>query len=148
YVSEGRSEVERTLLANLVFKMLPIHQGHWTRYSANEGLPGSGVSGIVFGSDGAAWLATWAGVARFDGREFLTLTRADGLPDNLVDSIGKTTDGTLWLETLQGVVGYDPNSPRPNIRKLEAPSRLSNSRGGQLVMRATPDGAMWLRTAS
>ncbi len=66
------------------------------------------VISIAVDDDGSVWAGTWgAGLSRWDGKEWKTLTVADGLPSNHVFMLKKGPDGTLWIGTNRGLAKYD-----------------------------------------
>ena len=70
--------------------------------SRANGLPSDYVFGLDQDAQGFLWLATDAGVARYDGRSVRTWTTADGLPSNLVYAVRATPDGAIWAGTYEG----------------------------------------------
>jgi signal transduction histidine kinase/ligand-binding sensor domain-containing protein len=71
---------------------------HWT---TADGLPQGTVSDILEASDGRIWLATWGGLARFDGVLFdvLDIVTLPGLASNRIVAIETDTAGGLWVVT-------------------------------------------------
>jgi ligand-binding sensor domain-containing protein len=66
------------------------------------------VFSILAARDGSIWAGTWGGgAARFDGKRWTNLTRADGLAGNIVYSIAQDRDGALWFGTDNGVSRWD-----------------------------------------
>lgn len=70
--------------------------------SRANGLPSDYVFGLAQDARGFLWLATDAGVARYDGRAIRTWTTADGLPSNLVYAVYAASDGSIWAGTYEG----------------------------------------------
>ena len=58
-------------------------------------------------SDGVMWLVTGAGIARYDGQTFATLSPEDGLPSTDITA-GRYSDGALWLGMWRGRGGVSP----------------------------------------
>jgi len=79
----------------------------WTIYPAGQGLGDLWVYDIFFDVGDTAWIATWKGLSRFDGKSFTTYTEADGLLDKWVYAIAKDRSGLLWLGTEGGVNSFD-----------------------------------------
>ena len=52
---------------------------------------------IFLGSFTVYWLGTRAGVARFDGANFVNFTAKDGLAENGVRAICEDNDGKIWF---------------------------------------------------
>jgi signal transduction histidine kinase/ligand-binding sensor domain-containing protein/DNA-binding response OmpR family regulator len=69
---------------------------HWT---VNDGLPVNSVTAIAQSRSGYLWLATFDGLARFDGARFVVLNTANssGLPTNRIVDLMEAGDGVLWL---------------------------------------------------
>jgi len=84
-------------------------EGHWTTYTAADGLADNLVRDIIEDSKGNLWFATAAGgVSRYDGQRFQNFTTADGLPSNMVVSAFEDSQGNLWFGTYDaGVAKYD-----------------------------------------
>lgn len=77
--------------------------GHrsWTQ---QQGLPQDSVRAIAQAPDGALWLGTDEGLARFDGADFTVYRQsADGLPGSLITTLIAARDGSIWVGTLAGV---------------------------------------------
>jgi len=73
-----------------------ISRSSWT---SAEGLPQNSVSGISQDVAGYLWIATYGGLARFDGRHFEVfdvVSRSD-LPGNRFSRVFHSRDGTLWV---------------------------------------------------
>src|SRR5690242_7711856 len=81
--------------------------GHaiWT---TRNGLPQNSVRSITQTADGFLWLATMAGLVRFDGAQFTVYNRANSptLPDEHITAMTAGPENTLWLGTSTGVVHY------------------------------------------
>lgn len=73
-------------------------------FGANSGLP-QPIEDVLQTSDGYLWLATQAGVARFDGMRFTLYRAADhpGLPWNAIQALADDRAGTLWIGTDRGL---------------------------------------------
>jgi signal transduction histidine kinase/ligand-binding sensor domain-containing protein len=78
--------------------------GKVERFSAAEGFPVCHVMGMCPDRDGGMWLATTAGLVRWDGKAFSRAGMAQGLPTESILQVISTADGRLWLGTPQGIV--------------------------------------------
>jgi ligand-binding sensor domain-containing protein len=66
------------------------------------------VISIAVNDDGSVWAGTWgAGLSRWDGQKWTTLTVKDGLPSNHVFMLEKGPKGELWIGTNRGLTKYD-----------------------------------------
>lgn len=75
-------------------------------YGVNQGLPSSETYFVTQDSRGYLWIATDAGVVKYDGYQFKTYTTADGLPDNTVFKIHEDKYGRIWFSTYSGRFAY------------------------------------------
>jgi signal transduction histidine kinase/ligand-binding sensor domain-containing protein len=75
---------------------------NWT---TRDGLPHNRVRTVARTSDGFLWLATDAGVARFDGATCKVFGLRDGLPSPTVLALHEAADRTLWCGTIGGGLG-------------------------------------------
>ncbi|MDR7194377.1 ligand-binding sensor domain-containing protein/GGDEF domain-containing protein [Luteimonas terrae] len=86
----------------------PLHDyaiDHWT---SREGLPHNSIRDLAQTPDGYLWLATWEGLVRYDGLEFVVYDRSTldpALPDNGVGSLYVDPAGALWLSDSRGNLG-------------------------------------------
>lgn len=73
-------------------------------YTVNEGLPSNDTGPILEDRSGAMWVGTLgAGLAKFDGKRFSTLTRGAGLASNTIYALEQDRDGALWVGTSAGI---------------------------------------------
>ncbi|MFW5827686.1 MAG: two-component regulator propeller domain-containing protein [Alkalispirochaeta sp.] len=116
----------------------------------SDGLVSGSVSGIVQDSRGFMWLATQAGLNRYDGYDMITFENdpfdANSLSNNLVQSTFLDADGSLWLGTYGGLDHFDPQTETFTSYQYDAddPNSLSNN----VVVAITRDasGALWVGT--
>jgi ligand-binding sensor domain-containing protein len=101
----------------------------------NEEIPPGNVLDIEFTSDGAAWVATGFGLARYDGQ---TWTAYDKAANHLVAG----PDGALWVD---GWEGLQDSWYLARLYKEEWTSnRLADAYPGAFRLGAvTPDGRLW-----
>lgn len=111
-------------------------------FSATDGLPQNSVNDILQTRDGYVWLATFGGVARFDGVRFVTFDMATtpGIPNNRALSLLEARDGTLWVGFEGGQVGRKPPGglfeevPFPPGQELDFVSGLTEDGTGRIWM--------------
>lgn len=82
----------------------PLRDQFVETWTARDGLPHSTVHGIGQTADGYLWLATWEGIARYNGREFRLYRREDvpGLGDDGVRALHVGPTGDLWVASTRG----------------------------------------------
>jgi signal transduction histidine kinase/ligand-binding sensor domain-containing protein len=124
-------------------------------YSTADGLPHYVVNRIVGDRRGFLWFCTRDGLARFDGREFVTWGVDDGLPDGRINDLLETPDGIFWIGTQQGLVRFDPrraaSGPRsrdPNLpRMFTTYVPAQDPRTSHISsLEHDPSGALWVGT--
>ena len=76
----------------------------WT--TTADGLPQNSVSGIVQTPDGYLWLATFDGLARFDGVKFTVFDKGNspGIINNRFEGIYADREGRVWAFTESGIL--------------------------------------------
>jgi len=83
---------------------------HVQRWALAEGLPGNHVSAIVQDQDGFLWLATMAGLVRFDGTSFQVFNETvQGMPSSRITALDSGLSGRLWIGTELGHVAVREN---------------------------------------
>ena len=77
-------------------------------YDISTGLPFNSAWPVVQTRDGYVWIATTAGLTRFDGVRFVTYRVSDtpGLADNQIRSLFEDDMGALWVATSGGLSRY------------------------------------------
>lgn len=75
-------------------------------WTTADGLPQNTVNGLAQTPDGYLWLATFDGLARFDGVRFVVFDRGNskGIVNNRFVKIFADKDGTVWAATENGVL--------------------------------------------
>jgi len=75
-------------------------QYNFKQISVEDGLPRSGVYCLLEDSRGYLWIGSeGGGLARFDGREFITYTIENGLADNTIRCLFEDETGNIWAGT-------------------------------------------------
>ncbi len=112
-------------------------------WNTRDGLPHNLVLDIDQTPDGYLWLATWEGLARFNGHEFEVFDRSriPGLSDNGIRSVEVADDGSLWVATARGGVVHQRKGRWGFIR--EAPE---DGYDQVMAVAQQPDGTLWVLT--
>lgn len=71
-------------------------------YSTSEGLPQSQVNTMVQDGDGYLWLGTLGGLAKFDGKKFISFGKSDGLLNNRITHV-EIIDEQLYVGHDKGI---------------------------------------------
>ena len=90
---------------------LPLADYFTQTWDTRNGLPHNGINALAQTSDGYLWIATWEGLARFNGREFTLFTRGSkaGLPDSAIKNLTATKNGELLVGGARGGVSVRKN---------------------------------------
>lgn len=112
-----------------------------TLWTQAQGLPQDTVRAIAQTQDGYLWLGTEEGLARFDGYDFVTITKENGqLPSNFITSLCASRDGGLWIGTPSGLTHYLAGHFRTFTRKDGLPTDYIGA------IREDHGGTLWLGT--
>lgn len=93
----------------LIFFMIitcQAQQANYTAFTVNDGLPSNFIYGCIEDDKGFLWIATDAGIARFDGKRFQVFTIRQGLPDNEVLAVVKEKNGRIWVSCFKQSPAY------------------------------------------
>jgi ligand-binding sensor domain-containing protein len=113
-------------------------------WSIADGLPQSSINDVLQTSEGELWIATFGGLASFDGVRFrnFDLGTASDLPSCRITALAPDGAGGLWVATQNdGVVRFreghvvETTPPLPPLEEI-------------LVLRRAADGGLWLRSSS
>ena len=116
--------------------------GRWVHevWTVEDGLPVQSVTDILQSHDGYLWVATFDGLARFDGVRFTVFDsgNSEGLPSSRITRLLEDRDDNLWLLTEQGhVVRFEGGAFR-TIEPEQAPAS-----GAIDVLYEDPLGKLW-----
>ncbi len=111
-------------------------------WSTDHGLPQNTIQALVQTADGALWIGTRGGLARFDGLEFkiFTTRTSPAIPSDAIFDLAEAEDGTLWIGTADGLVQWN-GGVRRIFREADG---LPISRVE--MVRPLPNGSVWAHT--
>jgi signal transduction histidine kinase/ligand-binding sensor domain-containing protein len=111
-----------------------------TSWHIRDGLPSDRVRAVLQTRDGYIWVATFNGIARFDGVQFQQFNDANTpeLRNNLVNCLFEDTDGRLWVGSDTGEISWRDSS---GFHALETPSTWHTAPVDRFVQGA--DGGMY-----
>jgi diguanylate cyclase (GGDEF)-like protein len=129
-----------------------LHELARRTWTTREGLPHNSINALAQTADGYLWLATWEGLARYNGREFQLFGR-DRLPpleDVAMRSLHLDHEGALWVGGVRGdLLRYkdgawtrlDPAPGFVNALLLDRAGRLWVGQESSGLLRIDPDGS-------
>ncbi len=94
------------LLVFLKSQTCLAQQLKYAAFTVRDGLPSNNVYRCIEDNSGFLWVATDAGIARFDGKRFQVFTTMQGLPDNDVLEVIKENSGRLWVNCFKQNPAY------------------------------------------
>ncbi len=107
-------------------------------YSHAQGLPQAQIYSVFQDARGYIWVGSNAGLARYDGRRFHSVTARDGLASNTVSRIDQLPAGTMVAATMAGVCFLREDG----IRCYGQDDGLA---GGQIRdLHVDEDGSVWV----
>jgi len=107
-----KSRTQRFLFLYLLFLLSLANSNSFSQsiflqhFSTKNGLPSNNCYYSLQDSKGYIWVATDAGVSRFDGHIFENFSIDDGLPDNQILQLKEDRSGKIWFLALNGQISY------------------------------------------
>jgi ligand-binding sensor domain-containing protein len=108
----------------------------------SDGLPDNRVTSVLQTQDGYLWVASFSGVARFDGARFVefNLIHRAAVEGNVAKVLLEARDGSLWIGTRDGLVNYHNG----HFTAITTRQGLSDSSVSALCLGS--DGSLWVGT--
>lgn len=128
---------------------VPLERDFMIRqWRPENGLPDNRVLSLLCDRRGFLWIGTRKGVARFDGRHFVTWSRSSHheLVSQEVRALAQTIDGTLWAGTADGLVRMGEELKRDTLRDIPGPGHGSPARESIRQLLATRNGDLLVGT--
>ncbi|SDF89880.1 ATP-binding protein [Dyella sp. 333MFSha] len=124
----------------------PIPTPQFRSYGLHEGLPSSKVQAVVQDARGFIWVATAAGLSRFDGVEFtvprIGPRREHAMPTGGLSVLFVDRDDRIWMGGAETGLGrYDPDTG------VFVQWRDGLTSDDVRAIAQTPDGAIWVGSA-
>ena len=119
-----------------------------TTFTVEDGLPDNVVNTILQSRDGFLWIGTYAGLVRFNGRDFMPVDfRMAGSVSQVVVALAEGPDGSLWVGTDFGVMRiHDVEHYEPG-RSTSQLYRVGNTKEEILsCLKFTRDGILFAGT--
>jgi len=103
-----RCTIFRLFLLLLLITTVPCYgqSPYIQHFNIDNGLPSNSCNFTMQDSQGYIWIATDAGVSRFDGKLFKNFSMDDGLPDNQVLQVKEDSKGRIWFLAFNGKLSY------------------------------------------
>ncbi len=111
-----------------------------TAWHIQDGLPSDRVRSVLQSRDGYLWVATFNGLARFDGVHFQRFSDADtpALPNSLANCLFEDSAGRLWIGSDTGEISWRDSA---GFHPLAVPESWQSSPIDRFVQSA--DGTMY-----
>ena len=116
------------------------HNGQFTSFTVNEGLPDNSVGPVVEDANGKIWIGTGGGLASFENGNFRTFTVEHGLSRNVIQTLCARANGMVLVGTSAGVQTLNGDhfsswSTPPNVHAANI-----------IAITETKAGHLWLGT--
>lgn len=116
-----------------------LREGRLINHEAADGVPIGTVFRIVQDRSGAIWVATSAGLARYDRTGWQTMGAAHGFPENFASWALVDRTGTLWVTSSSALYF--------KVAGADRFERTDDRVGRRAVLSEAPDGTLWLADA-
>ncbi|WAC39293.1 sensor histidine kinase [Pedobacter sp. SL55] len=115
------------------------------QYTTKDGLPSNNCFFTLQDQKGFIWIATDAGISRFNGSIFENFSVDDGLPDNQILQLREDSKGRIWFMALNGQLSYFLNG---KIHNEQTDKNLKNLSFNGVVVSFLEDskGNLWFGT--
>jgi ligand-binding sensor domain-containing protein/two-component sensor histidine kinase len=131
------------MLLILLFNLPSAGQeNYYSSFTVADGLPSNHIYRCVEDDKGYLWVATDAGIARFDGKHFQVFTTEQGLPDNEVLEVLKEKNGTIWINCFKQSPAYFDETKNRFINAKEDPNLAKVSGTANMQMFTLKDGGI------
>ncbi len=111
-------------------------------FTVADGLPSNHIYTCLEDNKGFLWVATDAGIARFDGKRFQTFTTKDGLPDDDVLDVVKENSGRIWVNCFKQSPAYFDEVQNRFINAKQDTNLAKVKGSGTIYLIALPDGGV------
>ncbi len=127
--------------------LVRLRNGVATRFGAREGMGDDHATCVFRGRDGALWVGTRSGVARFEHGTFTPkIAFWGGLPTHPVYAAAETADGALWFATDGGGVVRVVRQQGGEYRSAKFTQRDGLTDDRAIAILADRDGNVWVGT--
>ena len=87
-------------------------------YGITKGLPSNECYRIIQDQKGYIWVASDAGISRYNGYSFQNFTKKDGLPDNVIIHLFEDKKGRIWIVGLNAKIACFENETFRDLKEL------------------------------
>lgn len=116
-------------------------------YSTEDGLSHNIIRDILEDREGFMWFATWDGINRFDGKNFITYKASAGdhnvLGNNRIDLLKEDNYGNIWLKANDNQI-YRFNKKTKKFISISQILKITTLEFNDII--PAPDGNIWLTT--
>lgn len=125
---------------------------NWKKYGTPNGLPSEKTYSLTSSANGFIWLATWEGVAMYDGTEWSLPYTVNNhtLHNNHVDAIEFDDTGDIWVGHINAGISHFENKTGEWLHYTSQNSELSGNQVRDILVQPSQDGlgsSVWIATA-
>lgn len=108
-------------------------------YGDRDGLPMTRITSLLEDREnGYLWVGSYAGVARFDGKDFETFTESEGLLNSIVTDLHQDSKNAIWIGTAKGVSKFDSGRFRNYPMRQVPISKITEFRDTIVTIHTSP----------
>ncbi len=130
------------LTASGIFGTIRAQESYF-HLSVDNGLSSTVVHDLLIDSNGYLWIATEAGVNRYDGKNLTKYTTNEGLGGNEVLKMSLDSNGRIWFLSFNGNVSFFKNNQFYNARNTPWLNRLTQN-SAMTAFFEEPGGDIWI----
>lgn len=138
----------KTWVATDGFGVAVLDEQGWHTFTSSQGLPDDHTYSIVVDSRGVVWVATYQGVAKFDGEVWsvpYTVQDGDTIINNHVGAIAFHPNGEVWIGYLDaGLSRFTNDGEWLHYSVASHPETLASDNVRNIVMDS--QGHVWIAT--
>ena len=117
-------------------------------YSSEDGLSHDNVTSIIKDHEGFMWFATWDGICRYDGHNFITYKSRPGdssqLKSTRIDYIVEDQNGYLWIKGYDSQIYRFDKKTAAFLSVSDIINKENNQDIGLNKIIVTTNGMVWL----
>lgn len=111
-----------------------------------KGLSQNSIYSILQDSRGFMWIATWDGLNKYDGYDFIIYNRANGLSNTTINALLEDDDRDIWIGTDYGLNKLQRESGKISSFFHEPGTANSLSSNFITCLFQDPEGYIWIGT--
>jgi ligand-binding sensor domain-containing protein len=122
-----------------------LAQESYFHLTVDNGLASTVVHDLLIDSDGYLWVATEAGVNRYDGKNLRRYTTSEGLGGNEILNMALDSKGRIWFLSFNGNVSFFKNNQFYNAKNTPWLDKMTQN-SAMTAFYEEQNGDIWIAT--